>query len=319
MEGAAIEYNTMNIGSFSSIVRLTTLLSCFLAVSTVKGQTFFLKETFAGTADSTAPTGWQARRISGGTTAGFRFDNRANLQTSYPLQAPFAAFDAPGSMYEGSSQVVALESPELDLTGRDKLLLSYDHQYVAGSEASGKVQVLANNVWTDVETYTQSSQGSPSVVIDLSNQLANIKNARVRFLWTGKNTGSWVLDNVKLFAPITLDVGVVSIDAPISPFGEGPSPIEVSLFNYGATTVSRSKISWSVNGNIQPDITWTGTLDFGKKRSGIRLGTVDMRAGASYLLKVWTDDPNAQLDGNPSNDTTIRVLIPSLSGKLVPR
>jgi pectin methylesterase-like acyl-CoA thioesterase len=277
-------------------------------------QTFFIKENFSNANGINPPQGWQCLRLSGGSAAGFRFDNTTGRQLIYPLQFPSAIFDAVAAPMQGTSQVVALESPDINLSGTTRLLLSFDHQFTDGSEASGRVQTWSNNVWTDIATYTTSMPGAQTATFDVSATMAGKSQAKIRFLWSGKQTGAWVVDNVKLYAPLPVDAGITSIDIPSDPFGEGRTDVSVTLLNYGSSTLSSARIRWSVNNAVQRDTVWTGSLAFAQQKSGLRLGQVDMRAGVPYLLKIWTEDPNGIPDDNPSNDTIIRTLIPSLCG-----
>ena len=292
------------------------LISVFIVATFThaQSQTFFIKENFSNTVGNTAPQGWENIRLSGGSGVGFRFDNSTNLQVPYPLQAPFAVFDPTATPWQGTSQTVTLQSPEIDLSGVSSLLLSVDHKYLMGADATGRIQTWADNVWTDVAVFTASTSGVETSTYDVSSLLAGKKAGRLRFMWTGKQEGHWMIDNVKLYAPAGVDAGISSIDVPKDPFGEGTSDISVTLLNYGSTTLNNAKIKWSVNGVVQPDASWSGALAFAQKKPAIRIGQMNLRAGVSYLFKIWSEDPNGQYDDNPTNDTIIRTLIPSLCG-----
>jgi len=301
---------TLGVGAWMAL----GVLAGVLFAGRVSAQTYFLKETFSNAGGTQPPAGWQCIRLSGGPAPGFRFDNPRSVQTVLPLQAPFALFDAPASPLLGTSQSVTLESPAIDLTGVTRLLLSFDHQFAAASESVGRLQARVGGVWSDVAVYSASTNGGVTEVYDLSPQLAVRTDAAIRFLWSGKADGHWAVDNVKLFAPLPVDAGISSIDMPKNPFGEGTTDIRVTLANYGSSVLNGVDIHWSVNGIRMRDTSWSGSLDFAARETDIRIGRMDMRAGVNYIFKIWTEDPNAVLDANPSNDTIVRSLIPSLCG-----
>lgn len=310
-----LTYNRSN-GWLSRLFRRSGLIFSLLMMACLngQGQTFFIKENFSNASGTTPPQGWESIRLAGGSGVGFRFDNSTNLQVPYPLQAPFAVFDPTATPWQGTSQTVTLESPEIDLSGVSSLLLSVDHKYLTGSGATGRIQTYADNVWTDVAVLNTSTAGVETATFDVSALLAGKRIGRIRFMWSGKGEGNWLIDNVKLYAPANLDAGISSIDVPKDPFGEGQTDISVSLLNYGSTMLNNTKIRWSVNGVQQPDHNWSGSLLFAQKKSAIRIGQMNLRAGVSYLFKIWSEDPNGQYDDNPSNDTIVRTLIPSLCG-----
>lgn len=298
----------------SGLLPVWLFLTALYLPSASEAQTYFLKENFSGASGTVPPTGWQCIRLSGGPAPGFRFDNPRSVQTALPLQAPFALFDAVSSPLLGSSQSVVLESPSMDLTGTTRLLLSYDHQFVQGSESVGRLQARVGGVWTDVAVYNASTNAGQTEVHDMTALLAGRTGVAIRFLWSGKADGIWAIDNVKLYAPLPLDAGISSIDVPRSPFGEGLTDVKVTLTNYGSEMLNAARIRWSVNGVMRGDTTWSGSLPFASRQANLPIGRIDLRAGVNYVFKVWSEDPNALDDENPSNDTIVRSLIPSMCG-----
>lgn len=298
----------------SGLLPVLLFLTALYLPSASEAQTYFLKENFSGASGTVPPAGWQCIRLSGGPAPGFRFDNPRSVQTALPLQAPFALFDAVSSPLLGSSQSVVLESPSMDLTGTTRLLLSYDHQFVQGSESVGRLQARVGGVWTDVAVYNASTNAGQTEVHDMTALLAGRTGVAIRFLWSGKGDGTWAVDNVRLFAPLPLDAGISSIDVPRSPFGEGLTDLKVTLTNYGSEMLNYVRIRWSVNGVMRGDTTWSGSLPFASRQANLPIGRIDLRAGVNYVFKIWSEDPNALDDDNPSNDTIVRSLIPSMCG-----
>lgn len=105
------------------------------------------------------------------------------------------------------------------------------------------------------------------------------------------------------YLPVALDGLVSSINGPtvICP-GTGSSSVTVTIKNLGTTTLTSDTIKWSVNGVVQTPYYWTGSLAQGSTVSGVTIGTYSFTA-PSNVIRAWTSNPNAGVDGNPSNDT----------------
>lgn len=121
-------------------------------------------------------------------------------------------------------------------------------------------------------------------------------------------------NDVYTFSPLfDNDVKLESIDNPTPPFNSGVYPVNVTIRNLGLNTLTNCNIHWSVNGVNQTTYNWTGSLISTDFQDNITIGTYNFVSG-SYLLKVWTSQPNGQPDQQTSNDTLEVILYPALCG-----
>ncbi len=121
-------------------------------------------------------------------------------------------------------------------------------------------------------------------------------------------------NDVYTFSPLyDYDVALESIDNPVPPFNGGVHPVRVTIRNLGLNTLTSCNIHWSVNGVPQTTYNWTGNLISTDFQDNITIGNYNFASG-SYLLRVWTSQPNGQTDQQTSNDTLEKLLYPSLCG-----
>ncbi|MFM9052062.1 MAG: hypothetical protein ACKOKF_07065, partial [Bacteroidota bacterium] len=123
-----------------------------------------------------------------------------------------------------------------------------------------------------------------------------------------------MVDNVKIYAPLTRDANLKSIDSPVMPFPAGNKPILVTLLNEGFQDLTSVTIKWSVNGIQQTPYSWTGFLPLGAEQNNIAIGSYNFPAGLIKDFKVWVENPNGGSDQNRLNDTARATLAAALCG-----
>ena len=125
-----------------------------------------------------------------------------------------------------------------------------------------------------------------------------------RFVFTSDgsiNTDGFSIDDFCIYAASGDDVGITAITQPVggAPVGAS-SPIVVTLENFGATTITSTPISYTINGQLPPTtIIWSGSLP----PCGV---TTVVLPNFTFLQGVnnicaWTSLPT---DQEPSNDTS---------------
>ena len=298
-------------------MRKTLIFICLclgLCSYSSNAQVFLLKENFTSATGSLPPTGWKNEVIQGKILATWRFDNLGNRPLSLPFSTPFAIFDTRTVALNNVNQSAYLESPSMVAPQAGKLILSFDNLCEIDTGGVCKVQVLNENQWVDVKVFDKSSLQARNEVLEIATNIKPGNSFKVRFLWDGTQEGFWAIDNVNVFVPSSIDAGISALTSPVTPFGEGLNEIKVSLSNYGSSNLISSTIKWTIDGSPQPDYAWRGNLPLGSSFENIRIGTLNMKAGGNYALKVWSQSPNGVSDVNPSNDSIVRVLIPSLCG-----
>ena len=108
-----------------------------------------------------------------------------------------------------------------------------------------------------------------------------------------------------------LDAGVTLLISPQAPFPSGVSSVEVALRNFGEDTISNALINWSVNGILQTQAGFSGTLVSGDTTI-VALSNFSFVEGLEYQLKVWSE----VVGDNASYNDTLHVqnLFAGLSG-----
>ncbi len=111
------------------------------------------------------------------------------------------------------------------------------------------------------------------------------------------------------------DVGIVGIDSP-AVFCPGTEDVWATINNYGTTQVTTVTVDWSVDGVLQPTVTFNGNLDTiggtGATTGQILLGSFSFSTNNPYNVSVWTSNPNGMTDTVGQNDTASRVVQSSL-------
>ncbi len=267
----------------------------------VFSQMYILNEDFSGTSGTTPPGGWSNDMISGTATDLWHFDNPGQRMVNYPVTEPFAVFDADSVSGNGSPESASLESPQFDASISNFILLNFQHAFVQGNGSSGRVEAYNGSDWLQVASFTNTSQNPSSEILDLSSVIGGITNARIRFVWSGNSQGWWAIDNIRIYASLPLDAGVVSLDNPINPVAPGIHNVAVTLGNFGYNTLSSVAFNWTVDGIAQAPFPWTGSLGFGQVLENVVIGSFNFQD--PVRVKIWQSSPNGQPDPNPYNDT----------------
>jgi hypothetical protein len=161
------------------------------------------------------------------------FDNPGNRLINYPAIAPFAIFDSDSTSANGQPEEVALETPLFDASISNYILLHFAQTLEPGSGGIAKVEAFDGSGWFDVVTYTTTTSNPSIEMVDLSSIVGGVTNARLRFNWSGNGSGFWAIDNIRIYASLPLDGGVVSLDSPVSPVAPGVHNVEITLGNFG--------------------------------------------------------------------------------------
>ncbi|GIV42411.1 MAG: hypothetical protein KatS3mg034_1721 [Vicingaceae bacterium] len=111
------------------------------------------------------------------------------------------------------------------------------------------------------------------------------------------------------------NIGIVSLDTP-SVACPGPTPVVVTVGNFGMNQVDTFSIAWEINGVPQPSQTYYILLDTNggsnPTTAQVNLGTINLTT--TINLKIWTYNPNNVPDTINQNDTLNTIISPSLSG-----
>ena len=295
-------------------VSILFLLFFLSFTSSLLSQTYILNEDFSSASGTTPPTGWTNTNITGNSTDVWHFDNPGNRAPGFPIIGTFAIFDSENYSQSGGPEKAQIESPFIDCSISPSILMYFDHYFVGGNGGSGKIEVYDGTNWNTAATYTDSTVGVESVLLDISSYAGGITNAKVRLEWEGDSSYYWAVDNLQIYAPLTYDAAITTIQNPVMPFSAATQNIEVDLINSGAVTMTTATIKWTVNGISQNQYDWTGSLSMGTSANNIVIGSYTFPDGVIQNIKVWVEQPNGQQDLNALNDTTQAALAAGLCG-----
>ena len=79
--------------------------------------------------------------------------------------------------------------------------------------------------------------------------------------------------------------------------------IKAKVKNYGNDTVFNFTIKYTINGVLQPEFHWNGTILTDEIKEIVFANNVSFQAG-NVNIKAWITNPNGIADQNPQNDTT---------------
>ncbi|MFZ4398938.1 MAG: PKD domain-containing protein [Bacteroidales bacterium] len=280
----------------------------------LNAQLYLMNEDFSGASIINPPLNWINQTQTGTPTDKWHFDNPGNRITTNPFTSPFAIFDSENYSLSGGNEVVTLESPAVDASSNNNIYLFFDHYFKKQSSNQGVVEVFNGITWNTVFTIDSNVSVLRTECVDISVFAGGVSNTKVRFKWTGNGSGYWLVDNVKIYAPILRDAGITMITAPVMPLSAGLQSVKVNLKNFGYTPITNVQINWKVNNVLQIPFNWNNILTFNQTEYNIGIGTVNFASGGIYNIKIWTTNPNGSNDPNPLNDTTSVVLYTSLCG-----
>ena len=101
---------------------------------------------------------------------------------------------------------------------------------------------------------------------------------------------------------LTQDAGISQLTSPVGSVTAGTVfDIVAKIKNFGSSVLTKTNVSFALDGNIQSTSLWTGSL---LKDSSISytVGNLNTTIGM-HTLKVWTNLPNDSIDQNNINDT----------------
>lgn len=290
---------------------LFTIITLLIVVHAYP-QMYILNEDFSGASGTTPPPGWNNIIQTGTSDDKWHFDNPGDRILSYPFTEPFAVFDADSISDNNSPEIIALESPLFDASTSNYILLYFVHYLDPGTGGSASIEAYDGSTWNEVFSYSNATISPEAEIVDLSTIVGGITNGRLRLIWSGNGSGFWAVDNIRIYASLPLDGGVVSIDNPYSPVVPGLQNVEISLGNFGYNTLTSARIDWTADNVPQTPFNWIGSIGFGQTQSNIVIGTYNFQD--PVMIKVWQTLPNGQMDLNPYNDTVSEYLVAALCG-----
>ncbi len=290
------------------------IISFLLPINNINAQLYLLNEDFSSSSVIIPPINWTTNTQTGVTNDKWHFDNPGNRSFNYPITIPFAIFDSETYSITGGNEIVYLTSPSVDASSNNHIYLFFDYLFKKTPSNQGVVEVFNGSTWNQVFTIDSNITVVKTEVVDISTFAGGISNTKVRFKWSGNGSGYWIIDNIKIYAPILKDMGVTQLTSPNMPLGAGNQTIKINIKNFGYTPISNVTINWMVNNIIQSPFNWSGNLNFNQIANNINIGSLNLTSGNIYNFKIWTSYPNGSNDMNALNDTIKQVIYTSLCG-----
>jgi PKD repeat protein len=280
-------------------MKYLVILGLYLIVSLGEGWAqVLLDEDFSTANISTPPSGWSQQIFAGDSLFDYwRFDNPGNRQSESPFEGQFAIFDSDYLSLTGGAEDVALISPVFNTTGLTNILLSFEHYFQGFPGSAYFVEVYNGTDWDTVLTGITSTTNPQHEILDITASTVGITNAQIRFRWEGDFSWFWMIDNVRIIAPVNSDVGVIAIENPTSTCSLDSSEIVfVRIKNYGLTSQFNFQVSYTVDGN--PPITewYQGAAIAPNTSDTFSFSTPALlNPGSFYKLKAYTSMPTDSL------------------------
>ncbi|MFN5543886.1 MAG: beta strand repeat-containing protein, partial [Bacteroidota bacterium] len=175
---------------------------------------------------------------------------------------------------------------------------------VASSRDANSVNLPPNFIsQTDLRLTSGCINGTP--IAGLNTDIDGKTRANPPDMGAAEFTGS-----------ILNDIGLSMLQSPVIPFSPGLQDIRVVINNYGSNAVTSATVKYRVNGGAPVSASFSGAL-LACDTSGVLFtgaNRVNFVLGTSYLLQVWTEQPNGLSDNNRTNDTITVTICPSLNG-----
>lgn len=148
--------------------------------------------------DTWMPEGWTVANLGG--TCVWQQGTSGNL-TGGAGSFAVANSDACGS---GTTMNTTLTSPVLDLTGIANVGLQFNYDYYHLGSQAGYVEISTDGgtTWSAIKTFSASDRGPKTFYQNLTAQLGNQANARLRFRYVSPGWNWWwQIDTVQLVVP----------------------------------------------------------------------------------------------------------------------
>ena len=109
------------------------------------------------------------------------------------------------------------------------------------------------------------------------------------------------------------DIGIYKINNPGFPFAGGTINVNVTIVNYGSTTITNGTVGYIINGGTPVTATFTGTLNACDTLNFTFVPTASFNPGVN-TFKAFTASPNGLSDLVLNNDTISTTVCNGLSG-----
>ncbi len=267
--------------------------------------TYFIDENF----DSGIPSDWT---ITDGGNDGYTWQGVNDYSGNTLDGTPFAFVDSDGAGSVDMDEI--LESPEVDVSSANVLLLSFDQYYnsYSGNEITD-VDVWDGTQWVNVYTAGSDDIGAWGNPDHQMIDVTAYKNAnfKVRFHYYNANYDwYWAIDNVKVYALNNDDLSVVSATPDWVEVGNDVTPVVV-VRNEGINDQNAFSVTYKILDTANNEL-FSTSVDI----TGVTLAS--LTDTAVVMPDTWTNAPEGVYnvvayvtltgDEDSSNDTLTATL-----------
>lgn len=191
--------------------------------------------------------------VDGGTTTDTWFvtTNGYNGNTLDGTEFAFVDSDAAGNA-PNTILSEQLLTPVFNGLAYTQIVLEFDHFFQVFSNDTAYVEVFDGTQWVEVAHYGANAGAWGAPVHEIFNLTAyRNANMQVRFRYEDNGIWAWfwAVDNVRIYAPLQVDLAVTGGTVPTTGCGLGQSEtLEVNLQNAGLNALPTVTISYQING-----------------------------------------------------------------------
>ena len=277
----------------------------------------FLQEDFE---TLNLPNGWTLSQSS--PSVGFEFGTANSLTSQYWVIPPRTNIAATNDdRYDDNSASLniadqdRLRTPVLDFSNVTGVFMDFAGFYTAqwGGSAHIEVSTDGGSSWTSVFDLTGSTAWQ-NLVVDLS-AYAGTSNVIIAFRFNdnGLWAGGFAVDDVHIYEPAALDVGVTRFVRPYPSCLITNESVQVEIINYGSSAVSNFNVAYDYTGTPVVE-TVTSTIASLDTLVYTFSATETINTPGAYNFTAWT---TLSGDANTANDTAWMTL--NASGSCYPR
>ena len=98
------------------------------------------------------------------------------------------------------------------------------------------------------------------------------------------------------------NAGMGLVTAPSNSICTGPHEVRAEVMNMGSNVINSVQINWAVNGSLQTPVLYTNPIGLGQTVE-VSLGNYNFPIVKTQKIRIWTSDPNGNMDPENSSDT----------------
>ena len=201
-----------------------------------------------------------------------------------------------------------LESPFIDVSSLTNTTLSFF--LISNNEGNSNVD-FSVDVWDgaawNVGFYTHNTNTVNGEWEEITVSLSSLTitgDIQLRFIVDEPSNGDFyddvAIDDVRIYEPLTNDIGVIAIESAPIGCGLGNETVTIKVKNYGLTAETGFDVAYALNSVAITPETVSATVNPGDTLTYVFTTLANMSTPGAYTIGAWTD---LTTDGDNNNDT----------------